>query len=139
MLGFGVVHGELGAGEFEQPRGHPHVIGMHVGENNLADVGPGDAVLAEGGVERFKGRPGLHSTIDQNEAILAHTRAAGAERDQEDVYGFELKREWKRERKDARINFAKRSQSTPRRWRDRNCGQGVRIPRGKSPFDSQAA
>jgi hypothetical protein len=101
MLGFGLVHGELGAGEFQQSSGHPHVIGMHVGENNLVDMGPGDATLEEGGVEGFKGGLGVHSAIDQNEARR--------ERDQEDVYGFELEGEWKGERKNAGIDFAKRS------------------------------
>ncbi len=85
MLGFGLVHGELGAGEFEQSRGHAHVIGVHVGEDNPADLGPGDAALAQGSVEGFKGRRCVHSAIDQNEARR--------ERDQEDVYGFELEGE----------------------------------------------
>jgi hypothetical protein len=106
------------------------VVGMHVREDNLVDVGPGDATLAEGGLEGFKGRLGLHSAIDQNEAR--------GERDQEDIYGFELEWEWKRERKNAGINFAKRSQSTPLRWRDRSCAPAARIRRVKSPFDSQA-
>ena len=66
MLGFGLMHGELGAGEFEQSRGHAHVIGVHVGEDNLADVGPGDAAFRAGQRAGFR-RPALFPFRNRSE------------------------------------------------------------------------
>src|ERR1700682_3761959 len=49
VRGFGVVHGELGAGEFQQPRGLSPVVGMHVREQNLADLAPLNTALLHRG------------------------------------------------------------------------------------------
>ena len=89
MLCFGVMHGERGASEFQQPRGHPHVIGMHVRENYLADFMPLNAALMHRSTQGFKGRLGLHSTVDE--------QVADWERDQKDVHRFQLEGEGKRE------------------------------------------
>ena len=131
MLGFGLVHGELGAGEFEEARGHPNVIGMHVGKNDLADVVPRDMAFREGGTQSFEGRFRFHAAIDQ--------QITRFEWDKKYVHRFELEGQRKSERKNARINFAKRSQTTPRRSRDRSCAPGVRIQRAKNPFDNRGA
>jgi hypothetical protein len=82
MLGFGLVHGELGAGEFEEARGHPNVIGMHVSENDLPDVVPLDLALGEGGAQSFEGRFRFHAAIDQE--------IARCEWDKKYVHRFEL-------------------------------------------------
>ena len=69
VAGVGLVQHQACAAERGDLAHQSHMIGMDMGEQNRADIGPGDAYAFPRAVERIEARLGIHAGIDEHPAI----------------------------------------------------------------------